>query len=93
LLGNALIPMALVNPERSIAQLADRLRVYLGWAGAKGSGLARWVIAQYGDISRELSQAKLDKHLDDAGKAQLLFGYLARPESKEEKNEIITEEK
>ncbi len=87
LLGNALMPMALINPERSMAQLADRLRVYLGWAGAKGSGLARWVLAQYGEISRDLSKAELSKRLDDAEKAQLLFGYLARPEPKEEKDE------
>ncbi len=70
-----------------MAQLATRLSVYLGWAGAKGSGLARWVLSQYGDISRQLSDSPLSRHLGDAEKAQLLFGYLARPEPKEDKDE------
>jgi hypothetical protein len=91
LLGNALMPMALVNPQRSMSQLTGRFRVYQGWGRAKGSPLARWVLAQWGEISLELSKAELSTRLDDAGRAQLLFGYLARPEPKEDKDDTAVQ--
>jgi hypothetical protein len=79
LLGNALIPTAISDPNRGLARMLDRIRVYQAWAGKKGSGLARWSCGEIGKIANELAgELTPGKRFDDAERAQLLLGYLAR---------------
>jgi hypothetical protein len=83
LIGNALMPAAMGNPELGLARLQDRLRVYQAWANtAQGEdlGLAKWALKQMGSVSSELAEFDLPKRTNDSGKAQMLLGYLARIE-------------
>jgi hypothetical protein len=82
LVGNALLPAAAGNPSRTLARLADRLRIYQAWARtAQGDvALAKWTLGRCGEVSRTLHETGFPDHLDDTGKAELLLGYLARPE-------------
>lgn len=83
LLGNALMPVALENPARSLARLSERLPVYQAWANTAqggGVGLAKWTLGQLGQVSSKLSCQEVPERMDDQTKAQLLLGYLARSE-------------
>jgi hypothetical protein len=83
LLGNALMPVALENPARSLARLSERLPVYQAWANTaqgEGIGLAKWTLGQLGQVSSKLSCQEVPERMDDQMKAQLLLGYLARSE-------------
>ena len=85
LLGNALIPTAIGDPNRGLARMLDRIGPYQAWARRKGTGLARWSCSEMGKIAGEVAgRLTHGKRFDDAEKAQLLLGYLARTESKEE---------
>jgi hypothetical protein len=86
LLGNALIPTAIADPNKGLARMLQRIRVYQAWAQRKGSGLARWSCAEMGRIASEL-EGRLPDRFTEADQAQLLLGYLARSESKQEKAE------
>lgn len=83
LLGNALLPAAASNPVRAVARLSERLRVYQAWARTTQGdeiGLAKWLLGRLGEASRALHASGLSERLGDTGKAELLLGYLARPE-------------
>lgn len=85
LLGNALIPTAISSPNKGLARMLQRIRVYQAWArGKKGTGLARWSCGEMGKIANEVA-GKLPVRLNEAEQAQLLLGYLARAESNQEK--------
>jgi hypothetical protein len=85
LLGNALIPTAISSPNKGLARMLQRIRVYQAWArGKKGTGLARWSCGEMGKIANEVA-GKLPARLNEAEQAQLLLGYLARAESNQEK--------
>jgi len=85
LLGNALIPTAIGDPNRGLARMLDRIGPYQAWARRKGTGLARWSCSEMGKIAGQVAvKLTSGKRFDDADKAQLLLGYLARTESKEE---------
>jgi hypothetical protein len=87
LLGNALIPTAISDPNKGLARMLQRIRIYQAWArGQKGTGLARWSCGEMGKIANELAgRLPSGRRFTDAEQAQLLLGYLARTESKEEK--------
>ncbi|MEW6352089.1 MAG: hypothetical protein AB1646_23810 [Thermodesulfobacteriota bacterium] len=88
LLGNSLMPSLMDNPERGLARLSDRLRIYQGWAySAQGeeTKLAKWSLTQIGDVCEKLSGLDLPTRTNDAGKAQILLGYLARTKDKASK--------
>jgi hypothetical protein len=88
LLGNALIPTAISDPNRGLARMLDRIRVYQAWAGKKGTGLARWSCGEIGKVANELAgKLTAGKRFDDAERAQLLLGYLARTEKDESRVE------
>ena len=89
LLGNALIPTALNDPNKGLARMLLRIRVYQAWArGSKGTGLARWSCNEIGKIANELEGKLGTRRFSEPEQAQLLLGYLARTESKhEEANE------
>lgn len=85
LIGNALMLTAMDNPEGSMARLLQRLMPYQAWANtAEGEdlGLAKWTLGQMGQVSNELARCEVLKRTNDADKAQMLLGYLARSESK-----------
>jgi hypothetical protein len=71
------------NPQAALARLAERLPVYQGWAyTAQGEqvGLAKWALGEIGRISAQLLECEVPGSANDAQKAELLLGYLARPE-------------
>jgi len=85
LLGNALIPTAIQDPNKGLARMRQRLCIYQAWArGKKGTGLARWACGEMGKIATEVAGKLPGLRLSDEQQAQLLLGYLARTESKDE---------
>lgn len=86
LIGNALLPVAFDNPDKAIALLGDRLRIYYAWA-TKVQGedykLVKWMISEMGVVSAGLEDVKWHSTANDATKAQVLLGYLARSKSDE----------
>ncbi len=84
LLGNSLMPTALENPTAGLARLSERLLVYQGWATAAQSGdsiaLAKWLLGELAKVERDIDKSNLSMCSDDTEKAQMLLGYLARPE-------------
>jgi hypothetical protein len=78
LLGNTFVPVMANNPNRGLARLRDRIRIYQGWATTKGSGLAKWSLGEMGKISPDLAQNLPDRRMTEAEQAQFLLGYLAR---------------
>lgn len=86
LLGNSMLPTVVTSPKKGLAQMINRLRVYRAWAEKAGSGLARWSVAEMGKLSPSLAE-RLPGRLGDEEKAELLLGYLARAEKKQEGDE------
>ncbi|MDP2895133.1 MAG: hypothetical protein Q8Q12_01070 [bacterium] len=83
LIGNALVTTAMENPQAALARLGERLPVYQAWAQtAQGEqlGLAKWALREMGRISAQLAEWELPSSANDGQKAELLLGYLARPE-------------
>jgi len=83
LLGNALMVQALDSPMLGLARLSDRIAVYHAWARTAtgdGVGLAKWALGQMGKVADELGALAVPDRADDAAKAHMLLGYLARPE-------------
>jgi hypothetical protein len=79
LLGNALIPTAISDPNKGLARMLQRIRVYQAWAGGKkGTRLARWSCGEMGKIANELAGRLIDRRFNEVEQAQLLLGYLAR---------------
>ena len=88
LIGNAMMPIAIDNPEKGIARLNERLMIYKAWADkVQGDGyrLVKWTLNQIGQVANELANCDLPNRTDDTAKAQMLLGYLARPEGKSSK--------
>jgi hypothetical protein len=85
LLGNALMPTAMCHPNKGLARMLQRVRVYQAWArGKNGTVLARWSCAEMGKIANEVAGKLPDLRLSEAQQAQLLLGYLARTEKASE---------
>ncbi len=85
LLGNALIPVAISDPNKGLARMLLRIRVYQAWArGKKGSGLARWACGEMGKIANEVAPQLQGRRFNEPEQAQLLLGYLARYESSQD---------
>ena len=80
LLGNALMVAALNSPTQALAQLAQRIVPYLGWArtnSTNSAGLSRYFLKEFGLIEAELRDVPLPVRLDDPARAQLLLGYVS----------------
>jgi hypothetical protein len=85
LLGNAMIPTAIQDPNKGLARMLQRIRVYQAWArGKNGTGLARWSCGEMGKIATEVEGKLPGLRFNDEQQAQLLLGYLARSERKDE---------
>lgn len=86
LIGNAVLPVAFENPNKALALLGDRLRIYYAWATKVQSEkykLVKWMMLEMGKTSAELENVTWPSMMDDAVKAQVLLGYLARSKSEE----------
>lgn len=91
LMGNALMPTALEEPVKALALYCNRVLPYQAWAKTtsdeKAVGLARYFLAELGKVCSELGEVcsdppstSLPERCADSDKAQMLIGYLARPE-------------
>ena len=90
LLGNQHFAMASDRPGRALAVLGDRLRVYQGWAttarvkpdspesAQRGIRLAKWALARMGEVTSQLAGRVPVGSFGDAGRAEMLLGYLSR---------------
>lgn len=83
LIGNALVPVAAESPRAAIDRLRERLTVYQAWAtqassSEDGDKLAGWLLGQIGRVCRELSEAGIPSKTDEAARAELFLGYMAR---------------
>ncbi len=85
LIGNAHMATALEQPAKAMALLGQRLLLYQSWAQTVQEGgrvgLVKYFLDQFGKVSEQLNGAALPAHCSDIDKAQMLLGYLARPES------------
>ncbi len=73
LIGNALMPTALERPTEGLARLSERLLLYQSVATTELRDRA-------GMIEKAIDKDALPPHCSDEDKAQMLLGYLARPE-------------
>jgi hypothetical protein len=73
LLGNALMPTALESPVAGLARLAERLPLYYRCADSQ-------LRADLAEVERALDKDGLPERCSDTEKAQMLLGYLARPD-------------
>lgn len=87
LVGNAIMPTALATPEHALSILADRMRPYKAWADTvrigEKVGLARYFIAEMGDVCNQLAAQEVPKRTSDSDRATMLLGYLCRPEKEQ----------
>lgn len=87
LIGNATMPIAMDRPAAGLARLAERLLLYQSWANTAAGdevGLAKWALGQLARASLELGRLRLPEFCDDAAKAEMLLGYLARLSDEED---------
>lgn len=84
LVGNALMPTALETPEKALSMLSQRILPYQAWAKivkeGNDIGLVKYLLGQLGEVSDKLKDLNIPAQCTDADKAQILLGYLARPE-------------
>jgi hypothetical protein len=100
LVGNALMPTALENPQQAVARLSERLYVYKSWVDKSYSSkepsekyaLARWAVKHMGLVSRQLSEQGLGTRTSEADRAQMLLGYLSREVRSEKDAPVIESE-
>jgi hypothetical protein len=84
LIGNALMPTALENPEEGLARLAERIVLYQSVAPVSLREAAA-------EVERAIDKDALPSRCTDEEKAQMLLGYLARPEPPKESQTVIPE--
>ena len=90
LMGNALMPTALEEPSKALSLFSNRILPYQAWAktvSGDPAGLARYFLSELGKVSSDLGDVCSESSLSiiperctDADKAQMMIGYLARPE-------------
>jgi len=73
LIGNAAMAACLENPQAGLARLAERLPLYQRVAGVE-------LGAEVAEIVRHIDADNLPNRATDEHKAQMLLGYLARPD-------------
>jgi hypothetical protein len=96
LVGNALMATALETPTKAVAMLSQRILPYQAWARTaqtkesdsedvkKNVRFAKFFLGELGRVSDELKGAELPKTCVDSEKAEMLLGYLARSEKRDE---------
>lgn len=92
LMGNEMLAIASENPVDGLNRLRDRMKIYLAWANTatgEGTGLAKWVLARYGEVSAKIAASDLPEQFNAAEQAQVLLGYLASiPYDKKDDKEV-----
>lgn len=90
LLGNALMQSALESPQSALALYAQRILPYQAWArtcdapdGKSPQALAKYFLAQLAETCREVGIQEIPERANDADKAQLILGYLAKSPSQD----------
>ena len=88
LVGNALMATALEQPTKALAVLSQRILPYHAWARTLQGGdevrLVKYFLGELGRMSTELKELELPTKCNDADKAEMLLGYLARSEKDKE---------
>lgn len=87
LLGNSCLHLALSNPNAAFSLLSQRLGIYQAWTRKEQDEkvkLARWAVGEMGRVAAALAEQGLPQVTNDADKAEILLGYLARSESRDE---------
>ena len=86
--GNALMQTALETPPSALALYAQRILPYQAWAktctvpdGFSPERLAKFVLGQLADVCSEIALSDIPKRANDADKAQMILGYLAKTKS------------
>lgn len=86
LFGNALMQTALETPQTALALYAQRILPYQAWATTarvqpntnSPEGLAKWLLGQLGETCSQIALADVPERANDADKAQMILGYLAK---------------
>jgi hypothetical protein len=73
LLGNSLMPAALDSPVAGLARLSERLPLYYRFAPTELRG-------EVAEVEQAIDKDGLPERCGDMEKAQMLLGYLARPD-------------
>lgn len=84
LIGNATMPTCLENPQAGLARLSERLPLYQQVAGVQ-------LGTEAAEIVSNIDPENLPKRATDEQKAQMLLGYLARPDLLKTETTTITE--
>lgn len=87
LIGNSLMATALEMPNKALAMLAERIRIYVAWADTEKDNnvkLAKWAQKHIGNICADLGTINIPDEFDDVQRAQVLLGYLAKIDNGEE---------
>ena len=80
LMGNEMLVIASENPVEGLNRLRERMKIYLAWANTatgENAGIAKWILARYGEISAKIAADGLPEEYTPAEQAQVLLGYLA----------------
>lgn len=92
LLGNAVMAEAASNPTKALSRLLDRVKIYQAWQNQMYSSkdpkykTAHWAARMMQEVASQLAEAALPNKMNDADRAQLLLGYLARIKDDKEDN-------
>ena len=81
LIGNGLMPAAADNATDAVDRLRERMMIYKAWADKVNGDkyrLAKWAVGQMGQVCQELSESELPVETNQAFRAELFLGYMAR---------------
>lgn len=84
-MGNALMATALEEPVKALALYSNRILPYQAWAKSfhgsdEDNKRVRGILKRLGETCAEASLGNMPERCTDVDKAQMLIGYLARPE-------------
>lgn len=92
-MGNALMATALEEPVKALALYSNRILPYQAWAKSfhgsdEDNKRVRGILKQLGEACAEASLENMPERCTDVDKAQMLIGYLTRPEKSDSGNSI-----
>jgi len=81
LLGNSIMPTAIDFPNRALDLLLERIRIYKAWADTDSEArIGKWAISKISEVALEMSKQEIPEGFNEAERAQVLLGYLAKIE-------------
>ncbi len=87
LIGNSIMHTAVEFPIRALNLLEERIMIYKAWADTNMETdvkYAKWAINQMGIVTKAISEQEIPNSFNDVERAQVLLGYLAKIDKKEE---------